>query len=102
MISVEIKSNSILSSTHNIIVGHRFGLVLMNIDGAILEFKTPAAFKLGWDIAAKSGAMLDGETLCVKINNKEIYLGKEHGLKLGGGLLRKCDDADDFQIGVAQ
>ena len=102
MISVEIKSCTILIEPHNIIVGHRFGLVLMNIDGSILEFKTPEAFKLGWDIATISGDMLDGETLCVKINNKEIYLGKEHGLKLGGALLRKCDDADDFQIGVAQ
>ena len=102
MISVEIKSCIIPIEPHNIIVGHRFGSVLMNIDGSTLEFKTPEAFKLGWEITTKSGAMLDRETLCVKINNKEIYLGKEQGLKIGGGLLRKCDDADDFQIGVAK
>ena len=98
MIKVEKKTGIYYNEAHEIRIRQRFGKVLLLVDGAVLEFGTPAAFKLGWDIACKSGELLPSEYLSIKINGKEIKLLSEAGLKVGGAILRKTDDADDFQI----
>lgn len=97
---VETKTGIYSGEVNQIKVRHRFGKVLLKIDDSVLEFKTPEAFKLGWDIVCKSGQLQPSEFVSVKINGKVIELLKEQGLKVGGALLRKCDDADDFQIGI--
>lgn len=98
MIKVDKKRGIYNGETHVFRVGHRHGKVLFVIDGAALEFKVPIAFQLGWDMVVKSGELLPNEFVVVTINQKTIELPKEQGLQVGGALLRKCDDADDYQL----
>jgi len=98
MIKIEKKRGIYYSEVKEVRIRQRFGKVLLLIDKAILEFTTPGAFKLGWDIVVKSGELLPGEYISITINGKELQLLKEDGLRVGGAILRKVDDADDYQL----
>lgn len=98
---MKVDKSLFAGESHQIRVGHRFGKVLLVIDGKGDELKVPVAFKLGWDIVIKAGELLPKEAVTIKINGRVIELNKEQGLKVGGALLRKCDAADDFQLKVS-
>lgn len=97
---VDIKKGIYSGETHQIRVGHRCGKVLLAIDESALEYNTIDAFKLGWDIVTKAGILQHNELVTVRINGKMIELPQQQSLQVGGALLRKCDDADDYQIRV--
>ena len=98
-ITVDLKRGIYQGSCCQIIIRTENGQVIVFIDQSKIEFKTPAAFKLGFALAKKAGLALQGEFVSLVINSKEIQLLPEQALKVGGAILRKTDDADDFQLG---
>lgn len=96
---VQVRRDIYKGETYAIKIGHRFGSVLMNIDGATVSMTVPVAFDLGWNIVWKAGRLTPAEHVAVRINGRVLELPKEQSLQVGGALLRKCDDADDFQLG---
>lgn len=97
---VEVSDGVLVHTVDKIIVGHRYGRVLLKINTAILEFTTPEAFRLGWELVVKPDNLTKSGFVTVTFNQKDVQLTTEQSKRLGGAILRKCDLADDFQIGV--
>lgn len=98
MIKVELSKGVYKGENHKIVVRSERGQVVVFIDQSRLEFTTPAAFKIGFTMVKKAGAAMSGDFVKLVINSKELQLLPEHALKVGGAILRKFEDADDFQI----
>ena len=98
-ISIDLKRGIYQGTCCKIRVRAENGLVILFIDHSKIEFNTPTAFRVGFSIVKKAGLALQGEFVSWVINGKEIQLLPEQALKVGGAILRKTDDADDFQIG---
>ena len=97
MIAVNLRRGVYKGEFSKIVVRSESGHVIVFVDTNRLEFKTPEAFKLGFAMVKKSGSALNGDFISVVINGKELQLLKEQALKVGGAILRKTDDADNFQ-----
>jgi len=78
----------------------RGGLVYALIGDKMLEMRTPEAHRIGFAMCKKAGEAEAGELIIVKINGTELQFPPNNARQVGGALLRKADDADDFQIGV--
>jgi hypothetical protein len=76
----------------------RNGLVYLLIDGKMLEMRTPAAHKTGFAMVKQAGSALPGEHVVLKVNGDALNFPPEGAKQVGAALLRKADDADDFQI----
>lgn len=97
-ISVDRRSGILEPRAHRIAVRSRYGSVLMNIDGKIIELTTIVAHRIGMDLVCKANDCLPSELINVNINNEKLGLLPEHATQIGGALLRKADDADDWQL----
>jgi hypothetical protein len=95
---IELKNGIYEGATHKVTVRSENGHVIVFIDESRVEFKTPAAFKAGFAIVKKAGLALTGDFVSWTVNGKEIQMLPEHALKIGGAILRKTEDADDFQL----
>ena len=102
MITVNLKRGIYQGECSRIVVRTENGHVIVFIDSSRLEFKTPAAFKMGFAIVKQAGLALTGDFVSVVINGKELQLLPEQALKVGGAILRKTDDADDFQLRIVK
>lgn len=70
------------------------------IGDKMLEMRTPEAHRIGFAMCKQAGLAEPGELIVVKINGSELQFPPNNARQVGGALLRKADDADDFQIGV--
>ena len=77
---------------------HRYGLVGLIIDGRVIEMKTPKAHRTGFDMCKLAGQCLPREYVVLNINDVEFNFPPQQAKQVGGSLLRKADDADDFQL----
>jgi len=99
-ISIDLERKIYVPYHMTIRVGSRNGLVHCLLGDSVVEFTTTAANKAGFDLVKKSSLAQPGELVVMKINNRTIDLLPAHAKKIGGMMLRKADDADDFQLRV--
>lgn len=84
--------------THEVRVRAGRDRVLLLISGRTTSFTTPEAHRAGFSLAKLAGEALPGEFVIMTINGIDLDLLPEHALKVGGGLLRKADHVDDYQL----
>lgn len=97
MISVSLSTGVYHSYATAMRVGHRHGSVMLSAGSKTIELSTPTAHKIGFALASKAGQAQKGEHVTLSINGEQVKLLPEHALNLGGAILRKTDDADDYQ-----
>ena len=98
MIKVNLSSGVYKGGHYKIVVRSENGQVIVFIDQSRLEFNTPTAFKLGFTMVKKAGEALVGDFVSLLINSKELQLLPSQALQVGGAILRKFEDADDYQL----
>ena len=98
MIKVNLSSGVYQGGNHKIVVRSENGQVIVFIDQSRVEFNTPTAFKLGFAMVKKAGEALVGDFVSLLINSKELQLLPSQALQVGGAILRKFEDADDYQL----
>jgi hypothetical protein len=98
MISVSLSTGVYCPWLAKVRVGQDHGAVRLTINAKTIELTTPAAHKLGYSLVTKGGLAQKGEHVTLSINGETMQLLQEHALQLGGAILRKTDDADDYQL----
>lgn len=101
-ISIELAHKIYVPIRLEVRVQSRNGLVYCLLGQKVVEFRTPAAHKAGFALVKKSSEAQVGDVVEMTINNQTIDLLPPHAKRLGGMLLRKADDADDFQLRISQ
>ena len=101
------ESNDILEVTRSagffspnvgaVVVRQVYGMVYMFIDEKILEMRTPAAHKTGFAMVRHAGEALENEFVILRINGVALNFPPKSAKQVGAALLRRADDADDFQ-----
>lgn len=81
-----------------VIVRSKYGNVFIFINSLEVEMSTILAHKIGMAMVTKSYNCAPSEYIQIKINNASVVLLPMHATQIGGALLRKADDADDFQL----
>jgi len=79
-----------------IVVRHEMGMVILFIDLKRVELTTLIAHSIGYNIHMVK--LAPNEMIVLSINGEEIELLWSVAKKLATGLLRKADDADDWQL----
>ena len=69
----------------------------MLIDGKVLEMRTPKAHRTGFDLVKQAGEALPNEFVVLSVNGETFDFLPHIAKQVGASLLRKADDADDFQ-----
>lgn len=101
-IKITLKHGIWFCAIHQIRVRAERDSVLMLIADKMVSFTAPAAHKAGFSLAKLAGCALPGEFVIMAINGSDLDLLPEHALKIGGALLRKADDVDDYQLRKSQ
>jgi len=97
-ITIDLK-RGIYCPEHTVIrIGSRYGNVYCHINDKTVEFSTVAAHKAGFALVVKASQAIEGEFIEMKVNNRSIQMLPGQAIQVGGALLRKIDDADDFQL----
>jgi len=96
-ISIDLKTGIFNGKEMKVRIRDERGLVVMFIDRAKIEFRTPAAYKAGFLLVKKANEALPGEFVNMIINNQDVELLPPHAEKIGAALLRRSESADDFQ-----
>lgn len=81
---------------HKIIIRHELGMVIMFIDDRRIELNTLTAHKIGYTMA--TAKLAPNEMIVLSINGEKIDMVWPIAVKVSSALLRKADDADDFQL----
>lgn len=85
-------------------VRSEFGMVVMFIGDAKLVFGTTLAHEVGYKLCIMARNDLDlphgvsNDIITMNINGKMLDLLPRQAQSIGVALLRKADDADDFQL----
>jgi len=97
MLKVEIakKPTIYVPKYSKMAVRHDHGRVLLLADSKAIDLSTVVAHKIGFAMA--SAKLAPGEIIVLTINGERIELLQDTASQLAAGLLRKADDADDFQ-----
>lgn len=74
------------------------GQVILFMDGRRVELTTIVAHKIGLTIALAIPTLAPNEMIVITINGEKIELLKPFASKVSTALLRKADDADDWQL----
>jgi hypothetical protein len=83
-------------SAKKIIARSHLGRVLLNIDGRVVALSTITAHRIGLAIARSQ--LAPDEMVILIINGERVELLWQHALQVSAALLRKADDADDWQL----
>jgi hypothetical protein len=97
MVSVDIGMPDGILTNRNIVIRQEYGNVIMIVGDKRVELTTSSAHKLGMGIAKKIPYLVKNEIIFIMINGERVELPGVAD-KVAGALLRKADDADDFQI----
>jgi hypothetical protein len=81
-----------------IVIRHEFGMVIMFVDNRRVELTTIIAHKIGLVIARAIPKLEPNEMIVITINSERIELLPLVAQRASTALLRKADDADDWQI----
>lgn len=102
MLSVEIDRipTVYIPTVNKMVVRQFFRNVLLLVDDKRVELTTIIAHKIGYTIAMAIPKLAPNELIVLKINGERIELLPDTASKLSTGLLRKADDADDYQRGI--
>ena len=76
----------------------KHGLVCMVIDGKPIVMNTTKAHRTGFDMVKNAGEALHNEFVILRVNGVALNFPPQSAEKVGAALLRRADDADDFQI----
>ena len=79
-----------------IIARHEFGRVILFVGTKRVEMSTTTAHKIGYNIAMAK--LEPNELIVIIINNQRLELLHPIAIKVSTALLRKADDADDWQL----
>lgn len=101
-IKITLKHGVWSSAIYQIRVRAERDSVLMLIANKMVSFTAPTAHRTGFSLAKLAGCALPGEFVIMAINGSDVDLLPEHALKIGGALLRKADDVDDYQLRVSK
>jgi len=101
-IEIELKRGIWSESTYQVRVRSEVDHVLMLAKQKIVKFRTPAAHRTGFALAKKGGEAMPGEFVIMRINGEALEMLPEDAVNLGGALLRKADDVDDYQLRKTQ
>ena len=74
------------------------GMVYLVFDGKPVEFTTITAHKVGLDIAKRIPKLAPDELIVLNLNGHRMELLRDTASKISTGLVRKADDADDWQL----
>ena len=85
-----------VSQITQIVVRHEMGMVVLFIDQKRVQLTTLIAHSIGYHI--HMAQLAPNEIIVLSINGEEIELLWPVAKKLATGLLRKADDADDWQL----
>jgi len=99
-IEITRKKAVYIASTLVIRVRSRHGLVYWFIGAKPVEMTTTAAHDTGFAMVMQADQAEPGELVIVKINGVAVQFLPHNAKQVGGALLRKADDADDFQMRV--
>jgi len=97
-ISIDLSAGFFTGNTKRIVLRDERGLVVMFINDAKIEFRTPAAHKAGFALVKKASQALPGEFVVMNINGQDIELPPAQAKKIGVSMLRRSDSADDYQL----
>jgi len=96
-LQVTLNSGVFVPNVKEVRARTRQGLVYLLVDDKMLEMQTPAAHKTGFALVKQAGEALPGEFVVLKVNGYALNFPPKNAKQVGGSLLRKADDADDFQ-----
>lgn len=100
--SIKVEVNSApdiyIPSFEKIIARSRNGLVYLIIDNKAIEMNTLTAHKIGYTMAMAVPKLSPHELISLIINGESIDMLKLTAKKVSAALLRKADDADDWQL----
>ena len=82
----------------NIIAQHRLGKVYLVLDDKAVEMTTILAHKIGMKIGLMIPKLAPNELVKLTINRKPLELLPQVAQKVSTALLRKADQADDWQL----
>ena len=86
-----------MPNVNTVRVKQKTGLVYLLIDDRLLEMRTPEAHKTGFAMVKIAGEAVQNEFVVLRINGVALNFPPKGATKVGAALLRKADDADDFQ-----
>ncbi len=97
-LKVEIGKTPIvfIPSVQQAVARHRMGLVYLKLDNLVVEMNTLTAHRIGMALALADTA--PDEMVILIINGERVELLKPFAVKVATALLRKADDADDWQL----
>jgi len=81
-----------------IIARAQLGSVFLFMDNSGVEMSTLTAHHIGYTIAMMVPNLAPDELIVIVINGEQIQLLPEVAQKVSTALLRKADDADDWQL----
>lgn len=98
-IEIEKRSGIMTRVPDKIAVRAEGPLVVMLFDMSRVEMLTPTAHKVAFAlIRAADECLLAGDFVVMRINRVDVEYPAKHARQVAAGLLRKADDADDFQL----
>ena len=99
---IEITRKRVIYTESTVVmrVRSRHGLVYWFIGEKPVEMTTTAAHDTGFGMVMQADQAEAGELVIVKINGVAVQFLPHNAKQVGGALLRKADDADDFQLRV--
>ena len=100
MIKVELSNGIYNPSIHSITVRHHFGKVILLTSDKAYEMETPASYKIGVSLIKVSDKALNGDYVSMSVNGELLPLMPAQAKQLGGAILRKTIQADDYQLAI--
>lgn len=85
-----------IPSIQQAVARHRTGMVYLKLDNKVVEMNTLTAHRIGMALALADTA--PDEMVILVINGERVELLKPFAVKVATALLRKADDADDWQL----
>jgi len=85
-----------IPTIHQIVVRHEMGKVILFISRKRVELDTLTAHRIGY--AMGIAKLAPDEMIVLTINGEKIDLLWPIAVKVSAALLRKADDADDWQL----
>lgn len=81
-------------------VGCWNGVVRVDVDEAHAWLSTPVAHSTG--LALCQARPDNGEAVVLRIDGRELSMPSDVAVRIGGALLRKADQADDWQLALGR
>lgn len=83
-----------------IVVRHKFGKVILFLDDIRVAMSTIIAHNIGMAIHKGLSRLEPGEMIVIVINRRRVELLQASAMRVATALLRKADDADDWQLKI--